>query len=229
MSLRVVAGLCWVLFVIPVRGSASTLTIQNASFENPICGSAAAYGYTCALSNWTFTTDGLGVGGGFLPDSSAWDSIPDGAQVSFSNGGTLTQTLVATFTPATVYTLSVFVSQRWSAGSFQPDIELLAGSTPLIEMTNANPGGAAPTQLKDGTYTWVDWTMSYTTPDSGAMIGLPLTISLGSTGIQTDFDNISLTTSTASNGEDPPVPEPGTITLLVGGFLALAARRRLRK
>lgn len=176
-------------------------------------------------NNWTvFDPPGV-FSGSFSPLSNAWDSIPDGIQVAFSNGGTLTQTLAASIVPDTTYTLSVWVSQRWSAGSFLPDIQLLGGSTAVITMNNSNPGGAAPTRLPDGTYTWEDWSMSWTSPTSGPIIGQTLSIVLGSHALvgtdatQTDFDNVSLTAN----------PEPGMFVLVAGGLIGLGIRRRFVK
>ena len=215
MRIHLSAGLSVVLFVMVSGSSASSISILNASFENPSCGVSAPI--SCTPADWTVT---VGTADAFLPAGTAWDSIPDGSQVAWSNGGTLTQILAATITPDTTYTLSVWVSQRWEAGSFLPEIQLLGGSTPLFIMNNSNPGGSAPTKNNDGTYNWVDWTMSWTSPSSGPAIGQTLGIVLGSDGIQTDFDDISLTAS---------VPEPAAIVLVSAGLFALVTRRRLAK
>ncbi len=216
MSSRVV-GLFAILLLCAGMASASTITILNSSFESPSCGIVGPV--SCVPANWVLTGT-LALGGQFLPPSNAWDSIPDGVQVGWSNGGTLTQNLGVNVLPDLTYTLSLWLSQRWTAGTFLPEVQLLGGATPLFTMNNSNPGGAAPSLNQDGTYSWVFWSMSWTAPSSGAIIGQPLSIFLGSDGIQTDFDNLSLTTS---------APEPGMLVLVAGGLLAIGVRRRLTK
>jgi hypothetical protein len=214
MSSRVLSAVFVALFLWVSPGLANPILVLNPSFEDPSCGTVAPV--TCFPANWTVT---VGVGGAFLPASTAWNSIPDGIQVGWSNSGTLTQNLAVNITPDTIYTLSVWVSQRWTAGSFFPQIQLFGGSTALLTMNNSNPGGAAPTQNLDGTYSWVDWSMSWKSPSSGPIIGQNLSISLGSDAIQTDFDSVSLTAS----------PEPGMFALFAGGLIGLIARGRLVK
>lgn len=196
------------------KGVASPLPVLNPSFEGPSCGPVGGIGVTCTPENWAVT----GVyAGAFFPPADAWSSIPDGLQVGFSNGGSLTQALDAYIAPGTIYTLSVWVSQRWTAGSFQPEIQLLGGSTALFTMNLSNPGGAIPTRDEKLNWTWENWTMSWTAPTEGPIIGQQLSISLGGDGIQTDFDNVSL---------DAAAPEPGMFGLVVAGLFGLVIRRR---
>ena len=201
------------------QGISSPLPVLNPSFESPLCGATGGVGVICAPANWTLS-GGTGLAGAFFPPSTAWDSIPDGVQIGWSNGGVLSQDLGVTITPDTVYTLSLWVSQRWTAGSFLPEIQLLGGSSALLTMNNSNPGGAAPTTNVDGTYNWVNWTMSWKSPSAGAILGQTLSISLSSDGAQTDFDNISLDASAT------PTPEPGVFGMVVAGLLGLVVRRR---
>jgi hypothetical protein len=228
MSSRILYMTLIALFLLVSQGWASPIGVFNSSFEIPYCAGTVDW-VTCTPDNWTVDNPPGTVSGAFRPLSygpgSPWDSIPDGVQVAFSNGGTLTQVLTADIIPNTTYTLSVWVSQRWSAGSFLPEIQLLGGVTPVITMNNANPGGATPTQKPDGNYTWEDWSMSWTSPTSGPLIGQTLSIVLGShspvgfDATQTDFDNVSLTTN----------PEPGMFVLVAGGLIGLGIRRRLVK
>jgi hypothetical protein len=228
MSSRIFLGVLVVLLLSVSQGSATPIDVLNPSFETPFCPGSVDW-VTCTPSDWTVYNPPGTVSGSFRPLSygpgSPWDSIPDGVQVAFSNGGTLTQLLTAAIVPNETYTLSVWVSQRWSAGSFLPEIQLLGGVTPVITMNNANPGGATPTKLADGNYTWEDWSMSWTAPTSGPLIGQTLSIVLGShapvgfDATQTDFDNVSLRTN----------PEPGMFVLVAGGLIGLGIRRRLVK
>jgi hypothetical protein len=222
MSLRVLAGVAGALILWAGQGLASPITIENASFEVPTCGAVGPS--FCTITTGWVTDSTNGNVGSFLPPLAAWASLPDGLQVAYSNGGTLTQNLGVTIVPDMTYTLSVWVSQRFTAGTFQPDILLLGGGTTLLEMTNGNPGGLAPTQSAEGQpYDWVNWTMSWQSPSSGAVIGQTLSISLGSGGTQTNFDNISLDASA------PTVPEPGMFLLVAGGLIGLGIRRRITK
>ena len=219
MSSRVLSGLSVAVFLLGSRGLANPLysiPVSNFSFESPSCGSVGPA--VCSPAGWALT----GISGALLPASTAWDSIPDGTQVAFANAGALTQNLAVTIVPDATYTLSVWVSRRSTAGqSFLPEIELLGGSTALFTMNNVTPGGAAPTLNTDGTYNWQDWTMTYTAPSSGAIIGQALSISLGSDGAQTNFDNVSAQTSAS--------PEPGMFLLIGGGLMGLGLWRRFAK
>ena len=221
MGSRILSGVFIAFFLWVSQGLASPIGIFNSSFELPLCAGTVDP-VTCMPSNWT-VYDPPGVfSGAYRPlstDSTTWDSIPDGIQVAFSNGGTLTQILAANIVPDMTYTLSVWVSQRCCAGSFFPEIQLLGGSTPVITMNKANPGGAAPPRNPDGSYAWEDWAMSWTSPSSGPIIGQTLSIVLGSDATQTDFDNVSLTAN----------PEPGMFVLVAGGLIGLGIRRRSAK
>ncbi|MEO8372626.1 MAG: hypothetical protein ABI806_25800, partial [Candidatus Solibacter sp.] len=130
MSLRILSAVFGTVLVLTSRGLASPIFVANASFENPVCGPTAPI--TCPANNWALWAPTGASMGAFLPLANAWNSIPDGLQVGFSNGGALTQSLGVTIVADMYYTLSVWVSQRWSAGTFMPDIELLGGSTPVL-------------------------------------------------------------------------------------------------
>ena len=223
-----------ILFVAVSGVWGGAITIQNPSFESPLCGTTApAY---CQPQYWK-TTESIPANGGgdaeaFMPEAGVWNSIPNGTQVGYSNGpgDTLSQVLSDSVLANTTYTLSVWVSEQGDIPStFSPVIELLAGSFTLIGLTASNPeGNVAPTETgAAGTpYNWVDWTATYTSGASGGAIGQPLKIYLSAGGIQTDYDELSLT----STWNDPNgVPEPAVFVLVGAGLLGLLTRSRFAK
>ena len=189
------------------------ITVMNPSFEitNPLsvsCGSGCAFN-SGPIPDWTIT----GQGGSFQPNSAIFNPpLPDGTIIAYSNGGTVSQTLAASLTPDTTYTLSVDVGLRLNGAVDVTNysIALYSGSTLL------NSFGASNGLIPIGTF--ADETVTYT---SGATV-LPgdLSIVLTSDGQQADFDNVRLTEST--------VPEPSSLSLIAGalGVMFLALRRR---
>ncbi len=223
MRTHFAVGLFIILFVAVSGVWGGTIPITNPSFESPSCGTSPPQ--YCMPTGWTNAGTGY-LAEGFLPPSSAWDSLPPGggSQVAFSNGGTLTQTLSTDLVADTTYTLSLYVSGRSGSGTaFSPIIELLAGSSTLIDLTLTNPGGTTPTENADGTYAWELWTGTYTSGDI-VPSGEALEISLSSAGIQTDFDEVSL-----SSADPSGVPEPAMFALVGAGLLGLVTRRRFVK
>ena len=201
------------LGAIAAPAKADAVAIQNASFEitNPLtstCGPGCAFN-SGPIPDWTIT----GQGGSFQPNSAILNlPLPDGTIIAYSNGGTISQTLAASLTPNTTYTLSVDVGFRLNGAVDVTNysIALFAGSTLLNSFSASN--GIIPIG------TFADETVTYTT---GATV-LPgdLSIVLTSDGQQADFDNVRLTAST--------VPEPSSLSLLAGalGIMFLALRRR---
>jgi len=218
MRVRCAVGLFAILFVAVGGMWGGTVPINDPSFEGLACGTTpGAVAQNCVPPGWTVT----GTADAALPPIGAWDSIPDGSQVAWSNSGTLTQVLSTTVAPDTTYTLSVWVSERINpANTFTPDIQLLDGSTPLITLTTSSPGVVLPTKNVDGTYTWVDWIGTFTT--GSTVDGDPLEISLGASSAQSAFDEVSLADSSAA-------PEPAMFALVAVGLLGIVTRRRLAK
>jgi len=193
-----------------------SVPIANAGFDDNSCGAVDTW---CAPNSWTVT----GSAGAYLPPSSAWDSLPGAPQVGWSNGGTLTQILTSDLLGGETYTLSVWVSERINPTfTFTPVIELLAGSTPIITMNATTQAGNLPQENVDGTYTWVEWTGTYTSPASGGLDGQPLEVLLGASSIQSDFDSVTL------DAEPVTTPEPAMFSLIGAGLLGLVARTRTK-
>jgi hypothetical protein len=195
---------------------ANSIPIQNFSFEtaNPLtttCGTGCAFN-NGPIPGWT--TSG-GQQGSWQPNSTYFTSVPDGSLIAYSNGGSISQTLSASLTANTLYTLTVAVGNRLDAVvnnlATTYIIQLFAGSTLLNSITGSN------TTIPLGTF--MDVSFNYL-----AGVTLPpgnLSIVLSSVGPQSDFDNVRLTATPTS------VPEPSSLALLAAGLgLALFVFRR---
>ena len=198
---------------------AALLTVANNSFETPVVtalsGSMSATGL---FGDWTFAGGPQGFfdpsqGEIFSPGFGYGPSpvLPDGNQVAYSNGGTISQTLTATLQTNTKYTLGVYVGRRQNVAFAGYNIELLAGNTVLASNNSVTPA--------EGTFAPV--TFSYA---SGISVtpGQALEIRLTSNGVQTNFDNITLDAAS--------IPEPSAILGLLGfGLLGIASKLRQKQ
>ena len=198
---------------------AALLTVANNSFETPVVtspqGSLSATGL---VGDWMFAGGAQGffnpsLGETFSPGFGygASPTLPNGNQVAYSNGGTISQTLTATLQANTKYTLGVYVGRRQNVAFAGYNIELLAGTTVLASNNSITPAA--------GTFGYV--TVDYT---SGVSVtpGQALGIRLTSNGVQTNFDNITLDAAS--------IPEPSAILGLLGfGLLGIASKLRQKQ
>jgi hypothetical protein len=200
---------------------AASIFIANNSFETPIVTTPSGFiSSTGPVEGWTFTgaqqgfadpTKGHDFGNSWYGPSPSPAIIPDGNQVAWSNGGTISQKLSATLQTNTVYTLRAFVGNRLGLNFPGYNIELYAGGNFL-----ASNSGVPPT---DGSFGYV--TVDYT---SGISVtpGQALQIRLTSNGVQTNFDNITLDAAS--------IPEPSAILGLLGfGLLGIASKLRQKQ
>jgi len=202
---------------------AALLTVANNSFEAPIITAPSGFNTVSSgtSNNWTFTG---GTQQGFAnptigqSSGNSWyglsPTLPNGNQVAWSNGGTISQTLSATLQANTVYTLGAFVGNRLGLNFPGYNIELYAGGNLLASNNSVTPA--------DGTFAPV--TVSYTSGISvtpGQALEIRLTSLSGFQG-QTNFDNITLDAAS--------IPEPSAILGLLGfGLLGIASKLRQKQ
>ena len=200
---------------------AALLTVANNSFETPIVTTPSGFNFrTGSVGGWTFTGTQQGfadpvaahnAGGSWYGPS---PTIPNGSQIAWSNGGTISQTLSATLQANTVYTLGAYVGNRLGLNFPGYNIQLYAGGNLLVSDNSVTPS--------DGAFAPV--TVSYTSGISvtpGQQLEIRLNSLSGFQG-QTNFDNITLDAAS--------IPEPSAILGLLGfGLLGIASKLRQKQ
>jgi hypothetical protein len=211
------------LMIVPqVQVRAASIFIANHSFETPIITTSLGFiSSTGSVGGWTFTG---GTQQGFANPTigdifgSSWygpsPTIPNGSQIAWSNGGTISQTLSATLQANTKYTLGAFVGNRLGVNFPGYNIELYAGGNLLASNNSVTPA--------DGTFAPV--TVSYTSGISvtpGQALEIRLTSQTG-TNAQTNFDLITLDAAS--------IPEPSAILGLLGfGLLGIGSTLKQKR
>lgn len=210
MAIGVITAIAFLLTAAPA--SAVGLTVVNASFETlapggvPNCNGSGTGCYSIDhIPGWS----NFGNSGQFQPLPPQLNSIPDGATIAYTNGGTIEQVIAATAVAGRTYTLKADISFRKDV----PDpgtISLVVGSTTILGL------GTPPAQFSGdyGTFTAVYTALA---GDAGAAIR----IVLGSPGVQGDFDNVRLSV-------EGGVPEPTAWLLMIAGFGLIGAALRRR-
>lgn len=182
------------------------LTIDNnPGFENLIVSDGSWVNGYGSIPGWDIlpTSDNRYKAGTYNPTGVQYTGGSD--NVAFSNGSTIYQLLPYNLTAGHLYTLSVEVGDRLDTPFPGYSIGLWAGDSPITPNSYNFPTPA------NGAFATATWT--YLALSSGGQ----LEIRLLSNGVQTNFDNVSLT-----NQNHAAVPEPATLLLLGSGLLGTA-------
>jgi hypothetical protein len=208
--------------------SATSIVVPNFSFESPALSNGAnnngGNGDGTTITDWTISAPPSNTDNGVYHPVAGFTStnpLPapaDQNQLAYlvpgaGNTASITNSASLGAVAANMlYTLTVAVGNRndglfFDTGTYM--IDILANGVSVGESTLA--GSAVP----HGTFT--DLSATFTSPASGPLIGESLTVRLSATaGSSSDeglFDNVRLMVT--------PVPEPGTLALLIGGGPAL--------
>lgn len=225
-----------VLVLLPARGMAASITINDFSFEAAPPG--PQYDHCASNSSWTCT----GVSGIYTPLASTNYTagsdgvsgvVPDGSQAAFAvgtnlSGVSISQTTSELIAAGTTYTLTVYSgcrvdaacdSKSWTGAGVQ--VELFAGTLGNIVATSgalASPGAGQ----------WAPVTLTYTplAGDIGSFLGVNLVTGSNSLNVQNNWDDVTMTSSAST--DTTPVPEPGSIALLGTGICGIVWRLRRR-
>jgi hypothetical protein len=216
MTLRLVA-----LAVCALVGSGvATTQAGNIPLVNPTFDTPAQNSFVAAAGSFLGWTNNGGAGvlnytassGSPTTEAPYWPTVPAGTTFAYSNGDNLTQITtdpLGMIKPGTTYQLQVNVGEGNGFGPTNNTISLIAADgTILKSATTGNSVGFFTTE-----------TLSYTAPLSGSMLGQQIGVVLGSSGVQSNFDNVVLST----------VPEPGALGMLGCGAVGLSwlmVRRR---
>jgi hypothetical protein len=189
----------------------AAVSIGNASFESPVLNAGGA--------TWTNTLEGgwmtPGVAGDSFVEFIGGFAAEGVNHIGLQNAQTVYQDLATSFTPNTMYTLTVATGNRNASFTLAGNISTyqIADSAGIVFASGAYDAFPVPV----GTFT--DATpLTFMTPAAGGPTG-PIRINLVNSGTgRSHFDNIRLDATV--------IPEPVTIGLLSLGTLLIFRRRR---
>lgn len=205
-----------VAVVLSAASYATSIAISNHSFEAQTLGGGSFFYSPTQITDWSSTATGA-------PDRGVWNTTADGKDgnniaFAYANNA-FAQQLTATVQADTVYTFQYLMGRSGSAT--RGTAELWAGGTLLNGVVTGGTLLAGQT-LQINQSSMSEFSLTYTSPTSGAVVGQLLTIRFAGSTIPTEnyvsFDNARLSAEA--------VPEPATLTVLALGALVAARRRR---
>ncbi len=167
--------------------SPRAIPIVNPGFEQHVLGDGSVTAGT--EPGWTILS---GSAGDYNPTTGSFPTIPEGQNVSFSNGSTISQVLSAFTIAGASYSLQAQVGWPLSLPFGGYAVQLWAGGVMLGQATSP-----VPTQ---GNFTTA--TVDVTIAANGPNVGKQLEIRLVGNGVQVEFDAVGLTMT-----PEPPPPE----------------------
>jgi hypothetical protein len=195
---------------------ADPIPIVNSSFEDdyPPSGGDTPWVdngdgfFNTSISGWTIIREGRWPSGTWVPiiPGPYFNSVPDGTNIAFVIGGSISQTLSTKLVANKVYTLTVHVGDRPDFPSAYA-VQLYAGDHLLAQGNSATPISQ-----------WLPETVTYKSTSSSNGLGSPLIIKLvggkvdwtGDDPNRVNFDKVTLDESpyVMSTGFLPPFDKP---------------------
>ncbi len=169
---------------------ATAILVQNPSFEDfSAKGLFTVHGVGLTGFGWTVTA-GTNVGV-FKAGGHFFVPIPDGINTAYSSNTTISQVLNEVLAPNTIYTLEVGIGNQNNVPFGGYRVQLLAGGTLLAEDNNTLSPANGTFQTSIVTFNALP-----NDPNWGQPLEIRL-VPLGGSTINTNYDNVRLTKTTA--------------------------------
>ena len=205
--------------------NAASVSVPNASFESPSSPTQTSTNVNIA-TGWIFNVkNGSAFGTAAISSNFSSAGASSGSNYAFINNDSpgVTDTITSSaslgkIASLTDYTLTLAIGNRNGTGLYHDpgnvSFSLLANGVAFATRTVNN--GTVP----DGTFQ--NFTLTFTTPGSGSIIGENLTIQMAAlpetgSAFQPSFDNVTLDATALPMS----APEPKTWSLLLAGMVTL--------